>query len=168
MIRHLFLFMGLFTATLCYSQYRPYYTIAFGARAGATGGSSGGTIKGFMTETVALEGIVGVWHGGITGTLLVEKYVPAFRTRGLNWYFGGGAHVTARTGYNRWYIIDKRGYNYMNGGAGFGLDGIFGIEYKIPVAPVAFSLDFKPFMEFSSAGGFAVALDPGIGIKLAF
>jgi hypothetical protein len=168
MTRFLLLFAGLFTATLCYTQYRPYYTIAFGARAGATGGSSGGTIKGFVSETVAIEGIIGVWHGGIAGTVLLEKYVPAFKTKGLNWYVGGGLHYVARTGYSHWYIIDKRGTNYSNGGSGFGIDAIFGIEYKIPVAPVAFSIDFKPFAEFSSSGGFAVALDPGLGIKLAF
>jgi hypothetical protein len=150
------------------AQYRPYYSWAFGFRAGSTGGTSGLSVKGFIGETLALEGVIGYWHGAPAGTLLLEKYIPAFRTKGLNWFFGGGAHYTGSTGFSRWYIVDNRGYDYVEGGAGYGIDAIAGIEYKIPAAPVAFSIDLKPFVEFSDAGGFAMAVDPGVGVKLAF
>jgi hypothetical protein len=168
MKQYLMIFAGLCIAFCGYAQYRPNYTFAIGVRGGATGASSGGTIKGFIGESVALEGIVGVWHGGIATTALVEKYVPAFNTRGLNWYFGGGLHYTARSGYSRWYIIDERTYDYTNAGASYGIDLIGGIEYKIPAVPVAFSVDFKPYIEFGSKGGFGLAIDPGLGVKLAF
>jgi len=158
----------LFCAVHANAQYKPYYSFAIGARGGATGSSSGLTIKGFTGETFALEGIVGYWHGGIATTLLAEKYVPAFHTRGLNWYFGGGLHYTAHSGSSRWYLVDDRAYKYTNEGASYGADLIAGLEYKIPQAPVAFSVDFKPYLEFGEKGGVGLALDPGLGIKLAF
>jgi hypothetical protein len=167
----------LFFAVICcvtgsYAQYRssfkPNYTFAFGARAGATGATSGLALKGFFGESFAIEGIVGYWHGGPTATVLFEKHIPAFGVRGLNWFVGGGAHYIGKTGYSKWYIIDQRGYDYENGGAGYGIDAITGLEYKVPAAPVAFGIDIKPAMEFSSNKGFAVAIDPGISVKIAF
>lgn len=168
MRRYVIVLLTVLAALSVRAQHRPYYTWAFGLRAGATGGTSGLAIKGFIGETTAIEGIIGYWHGAPAGTLLLEKYVPAFRTDGLNWYFGGGAHVTGKTGFNRWYVIDRRGYDYVNAGAGYGIDAIAGLEYKVPAAPVAFSIDLKPFVEFSNAGGFAMAIDPGVAVKIAF
>ena len=163
----IFLFV-LCGTTVSFSQYRPDYSWAIGFRAGTSGATSGLTVKGFLTESVALEGIVGYWHGSLATTLLVEKHVQITKLRGLYFYAGGGAHFTGKSGYNKWYVLQERGYTYENGGSGYGVDGVIGIEYKIPVAPVAFSLDFKPMMEVGSNGGFAVGLDTGLSVKLAF
>lgn len=168
MRRYLLILSVLSASVFAHAQYRPYYSWAFGFRAGATGGTSGVTIKGFFNNSIALEGIVGYWHGAPAGTLLLEAYMPVSRADGLQLYVGGGAHFTGQTGYGRWYIIERRGYDYLDAGAGYGIDAILGLEYKIPAAPVAFSVDIKPFAEFSEAGGFAMAIDPGLGIKIAF
>ena len=50
----------------------------------------------------------------------------------------------------------------------FGVDGIFGLEYKIPEIPFALSLGFKPFLEIDTDGRFYGAPDPGFGIKFKF
>jgi len=168
MKRYLILLLVLCSTAVCFTQYRPNYAWAIGFRAGSSGATSGLTIKGFLTESVALEGVVGYWHGSIATTLLVEKHVQITRLRSLYFYAGGGAHFTGKSGYNKWYIVQQRGYTYANGGSGYGVDGVIGLEYKIPVAPVAFSLDLKPMMEIGSNGGFAVGMDTGLSVKLAF
>lgn len=138
------------------------YGTAIGLRAG---GTSGLTVKGSMGDR-AVEGIIGIWNYGFTITGLYEWITPTSAS-GLNWYYGVGGHVAVNTGYHYWYDSRRDRY-YRNGGFGLGIDGIVGIEYKIPRAPIAFSLDLKPFIELNTAGGMYGALDPGLGIKVAF
>jgi hypothetical protein len=144
------------------------YRTAIGIRAGET---SGLTFKRFVSPNMAVEGIIGFFPNAIGITGLYEGYV-ATDVEGLNWYYGGGAHVTAGTGAtNRTYYSPRTGryevYRYRDYGVGLGIDGIAGIEYKIPRAPFAFSLDVKPYIEVNS-GDVYLALDPGLGIKVAF
>ncbi len=120
------------------------YDFAIGLR---TGGTSGLTLKK-MNPSSAIEGIVGFWHDGLSVTLLWEKYAPAFNEHGFNWYYGGGGHIAfygddfdgrGASWYNHYYDED-------DGGVGFGIDGIVGLEYKIPNVPIALSLDLKPYL----------------------
>lgn len=143
----------------------PTYKTGLGLRAGET---SGFTIKHFFTPHDALEGIVGIWHHGFSLTALYERHQGAFGVSGLNWYFGGGAHMSLAAP-SRLYAYrkgNKRYTYYVNGSFGTGIDGIFGMEYKIPKTPLAVSLDIKPYVEFISTGGIWTSLDPGLGIKL--
>lgn len=137
------------------------YNTAIGLRAGET---SGLTLKKAMGGN-ALEGIIGLWGSGISITGLYEWVAPT-NIGGLNWYYGLGGHVAFGTGY--YYYKSRRGDFYASRGYGLGIDGIVGIEYKIPSAPIAFSLDFKPYIEFYSGGRAFGSLDPGLGIKVAF
>lgn len=139
------------------------YNTAIGLRAGET---SGLTIKKAMGSN-ALEGIVGLWSHGLSATLLYEFYAPAGLS-GLNWYYGYGGHVAFETQAYGWYDYGRRRKYYTTGGVGLGIDGIVGIEFKIPKAPIAFSLDFKPYLEVNTRGGVYGSLDPGLGIKIAF
>lgn len=155
--------MAFCTSVVAYGQ----YNAAVGVRAGET---SGLTIKGFVTDNTAIEGIFGVWHRGVSLTGMYEVYNPAFNANGLSWYFGAGGHVALsnrRDNYD-WYRFGQRRFYVDNGETGLGIDGIIGLEYKIPRAPIAFSLDLKPFVEFNTRGGAWVSLDPGLGIKAAF
>lgn len=142
------------------------YHTAFGLRAGET---SGLTIKQFIGGPNALEGIVGVWYHGFSATVLYERYTPAFNLSGMNWYYGLGGHASLQTGHHFYvYHRDHRHEYYRDGAIGLGVDGIFGLEYKIPSAPLAVSLDVKPYLEFVSDGHIWTSLDPGLGIKLVF
>lgn len=153
--------LALCTVFLCNGQ----YNTAIGLRAGET---SGLTIKGFVANDAALEGIIGVWNHGFSATLLYEIHAPAFNANGLNWYFGAGGHVAFVAGHYDWYRYGQRRYHYYDDGMGIGVDGVVGLEYKISRAPIAFSLDLKPFIEFNTRGGSWVSFDPGLGIKVAF
>ena len=142
------------------------YSTAVGFRAGET---SGLTIKHFMGDQNALEGILGVWYHGFSATLLYERHSQAFSASGLNWYYGLGGHATMYSS-NRYYHYHGRHRHdrYHSGSFGVGVDGVFGLEYKIPKAPIAFSLDVKPYFEVISSGGIWTSLDPGLGIKVTF
>jgi len=143
----------------------PDYKLAVGLRAGET---SGLTIKQIIGNSKALEGIVGVWYQGMSFTLLFEKYEPAFEVSGLNWYYGAGAHAAIDMNYTFRNYWGDRYYHYHSGGVGLGVDGIIGLEYKIPPIPIAISIDVKPFLEVNTLGGAWLSLDPGLGIKITF
>lgn len=144
------------------------YNTAIGLRAG---GTSGLTVKQFIGSSHAIEGIIGFWPNAFSITATYQKYTSSGSVTGLNWYYGGGAHVAIETdptyhydkNRGRWYY-----YRYHDEGVGIGIDGIIGLEYKIPAIPFAISLDLKPFLEVGSYGGVFAALDPGLGIKVAF
>lgn len=168
-------YSSLFSSTSAISQlrfdekqpnYKPDYHNAIGIRAG---GTSGITFKHFFRQTDAIEGILGLWPNAFGLTVLYERHVGIQGAPGLKFYYGGGGHITGETG-RYYYGDDRRDYRYRYGrnGFGIGIDGIVGIEYKIPVIPFAISLDLKPFIEASNYGNIYTAIDPALGIKVAF
>lgn len=152
---------------IAFSQYKPYYNVGIGARAGSTGATCGGTIKVFLTNKTATEAIIGYNRGALTGTLLVEKHFQVSRLKELQGYFGAGGHYVHASGYKNYILIDNRVRTYQDGGKGYGADLIAGLEYKFMDIPLAISVDLKPAIEFNSYGGFIVGIDKSIGIKLA-
>jgi hypothetical protein len=148
----------------------PNYRTAIGLRGGELGGL---TFKHFTSSDGALEAILGLGYSHprvFAFTLLYEKHTPAFNVSGMRWYYGGGGHVTVigeRSGYyrNPWGF---RRYYYESNAIGLGIDGIVGLEYKIPPIPFAISFDLKPYVEVVSGGGTFWSLDPALGIKLTF
>lgn len=154
----------LLLASVGYSQNLktgPTYKTAIGVRGI---GTSGLTIKHFTKATTAIEGIIGFYPNAFSATILVEKYAQAFDTQGLNWYYGIGGHIATQSN-----VIRNDGlYRRETSEFGVGVDGIFGLEYKINEVPIAISLDFKPFFEVATNGDAFVAFDPGLGIKVTF
>lgn len=141
------------------------YSTAIGLRAGET---SGLTFKQFIGSRSALEGIIGIWGNGFTATLLYEHHTTAFNVSGLNWYYGVGGHVSGSSSRSYYHHHNHRHDLYSHGSVGLGVDGIFGMEYKIPQTPIAVSLDVKPYVEIITTGGVWTSLDPGLGIKVTF
>lgn len=166
-IRNL-LCLSAFVAGLAYTpqlkaQYKSEYRTAIGLRAG---GTSGLTFKHFSTPHRAFEGILSFWNRGFGLTGLIEKHSHT-GAPGLKVYYGAGGHVAFydRNGYYRdydWY------YHDYDDGVSLGVDGIVGLEYKIPPIPIAFSIDLKPMIDIHSSGLVGFGLDPGLGIKVAF
>lgn len=141
---------------------RPYET-ALGVR---IGGTSGVTFKHFYNNSHAIEGIIGTFGNGFSITGLIEKHANAFDAVGLNWYYGGGAHIAFYNN-NQYYKLDgRRVDNRESNDVGIGINGIIGLEYSLPDnIPVAFSLDFKPFLEVDTDGDFGVGPDLALGVK---
>jgi hypothetical protein len=139
------------------------YTTALGLR---VGGTTGVTLKHAIRPSTMVEGIVGGFSNGFSVTGLIEKHTLAFNERGLNWYYGGGAHIAVYNNRGRYDRFGREVDYNRDDDLGLGINGIVGLEYRLPDnVPIAFSVDLKPFIEFTSGGNVGFALDPSIGIK---
>jgi hypothetical protein len=137
------------------------YRFAIGIRAGET---SGLTFNFNTSGTTGLEFIAGIWSNWVSITGLYEIRSPALNAKGLNWYYGGGGHFSFATG-----TYYQEGRNYPRGDySAIGLDGIMGLEYKIPEIPFALNFNLKPLFEINSVGDLYFGLDPGLGVKFTF
>jgi len=107
---------------------------------GVRGGwGTGLTIKHFFQRKIALEGIVSTKWRGVYITGLYEIHKTAFDTPGLNWYYGGGAHIAFGNYYaGHPFHFENESYSII------GIDGIVGIEYNFRELPVNIGLDWKP------------------------
>jgi len=101
------------------------------------------TIKHFIKDNAALEGVAYFWGHGFRFTGLYEFHGDINSAPGLKWYVGPGAHFGV---YNDGYW--RNDHYYDDGAASFGIDGVLGLEYKINQAPIALSLDINPYFEF--------------------
>ena len=127
------------------------YETALGVKVWDGGGIS---LKHFVSENNALEGIGYFWKQGLRITGLYEIHGDFNDAGGLKWYIGPGAHV----GF----------YNSKNGDGTFiGLDGVLGLDYKFNGAPINLSLDWQPSFEFGTGRGF-VGSWGGLGVRYTF
>lgn len=113
------------------------------------------TVKHFINDDVALEGIGYFANYGFRITGLYEFHYDITDVEGLKWYVGPGVHVG---------FYDSR----YGGGASIGIDGVLGLDYKFQ-APINASVDWQPSFEFGSAGynGFEGGWG-GLGIRYTF
>lgn len=108
----------------------------------------GFTVKHFLSEKSAIEGIVSTRWKGIEFTGLYEIQNQAFNVDRLNWYFGGGAHLGFYNGnYTKW---GTTGTTYTTAG----IDGILGLEYNFSEVPISLSVDWKPAFNIIGYSGF--------------
>lgn len=123
------------------------YQTGVGLRAGV---SNGLTIKHFISDRAALEGLLHTRWRGLVITGLYEIHQDIDELPGLKWFYGGGAHIGTWNGNrgNRPWGDDRDGYTV------FGLDGIIGLDYKFNAAPVNLSLDYKPAFNITQDAGF--------------
>lgn len=118
------------------------------------------SIKYFMDKNHAVEGLfegTAKYHGyGLIG--LYEIHAEAFHKSGLNWFYGGGAHLNYYEKRNFLTKDNKR----LNKTLAVGVDGILGLEYYIQEIPFTIgidvkpSLDFTPGIDFYPGGGFTI------------
>ena len=133
-------FIVLFAVTVAKAQ---DYNTGIGARAGT---SNGLTVKHFLSERSALEGIFTTRWRGYNFTALYHINDQAFNTSGLNWFYGFGAHAGSYSGDDHPRLEDG-GQQLL-----FGIDGIIGMEYVFEGIPFSISLDWKPGLDL--IGGF--------------
>ncbi len=121
------------------------YNTAIGLRGGLYNGF---TIKHFIGEKAALEGIAETRWRGFNVTGLYEIHNQAFDVEGLNWYWGVGAHLGFWDGTDVTWIDDNNAYTLI------GVDGIIGMEFNFPTVPINVSVDYKPAMNLIGYTGF--------------
>jgi len=118
-----------------------------------------------MMNDVALEGIAGFRDHGLVITGLYEFHQEAFGVHELKFYYGAGAHIGAiGSGVYQRFNGDNQPYNRSS--ILLGVDGVLGLEYRIPKSPIAISLDLNPRAELATGPFFDIA--PGLGLKYTF
>ncbi len=100
------------------------------------------TVKHFISERSALEGLLSTRWKGFEITGLYEIHNQAFDVDRLKWYYGVGGHLGFYNGDNTtWGDIGNK-YKVV------GIDGIIGLEYSFDEIPINLSLDWKPSFSF--------------------
>ncbi len=122
------------------------YSTGIGIRAGL---SNGITLKHFVKNDAALEGIISFRWRGVNITGLYEVHKQIFDVSRLNFYYGAGAHIGFWRGYKKhpWFIDDEP-YTVL------GIDGILGLEYNFTEVPINVSIDWKPAINIIGYYGF--------------
>ena len=132
------------------------YNWAVGVRGG--GMASGLTVKKVLGGSNALEFNINYWYsnGGVIAGMY-EWNTPVI-AEGFNLYYGIGAHLGS--GLKKHSDTDTATFK-------LGADAVVGLEYKIPAAPIAISLDYRPFLNVIDS--FDLGLyDVGLGLKFCF
>lgn len=118
------------------------------------------TIKHFVKDDAAIEGLAYFWRDGFRATGLYEWHGDIKGARGLKWYVGGGAHID-------FWDSDYRNRFRPEGRAAAGIDGVLGLDYKFNGAPINLSLDWQPSFTFIGAN-FTNVDWLGVAIRFAF
>ncbi|GAB2984926.1 hypothetical protein GCM10027049_23950 [Mucilaginibacter puniceus] len=140
------------------------YQIAVGLKFG--GYENGISGKYFFQENTALEAIIGFRNNhGVVLTGLYEIHQEAFNVPALKFYYGFGAHIGG-VGSGTYRRFNGDTQVYTKNQILLGADGVIGLEYKIPNAPIAVSLDLNPRIELATGPFMDIA--PGLGIKYTF
>ena len=100
------------------------------------------SLKHFVDDKAAVEGLGYFWNRGFRITGLYEIHGNINNAPGLKWYIGPGAHIG---------FYDKA---YYDGRTTVGVDGVLGLDYKFKGAPINMSLDWQPSFEFGDGAGF--------------
>ncbi len=111
------------------------YNTGIGLRGGLYNGL---TVKHFVGEKAALEGILATRWSGFEVTGLYEIHNPLADVDRLKWFYGAGGHVGFYdSDYTSW---GDPGTNYTV----IGVDLVLGLEYSFSEIPINLSLDWKP------------------------
>jgi hypothetical protein len=137
------------------------YRTALGVKVWNDGG--GVSLKHFVGNNNALEGIGYFWNGGSRITGLYEFHFDIEGAQGLKWYVGPGAHI----GFYNSHYYETHYYNGRTSGSFIGFDGVLGLDYKFNGVPINLSLDWQPSFEFGDNRGF-IGSWGGLGIRYTF
>jgi len=119
------------------------------------------TLKSFIRDNRALEGLAYIYTDGVRFTGLYEFCGDINGAPGLKWYAGPGAHL------GFWSDNWKEDHSEDDGGVAIGIDGVVGLDYKFKGAPINISLDWQPSFNFVGYNYFEGGWG-GLGIRYTF
>lgn len=148
------LIMGLTLITML-SGYSQDYNTAIGIRGGFFNGV---TFKHFTNNSDAFEIIASTHYRGFLVAGMFQRHANAFDAPGLNWYYGAGAHVG---------VYERRNTPWFKNESGsvstLGINGVFGLEYKIEEVPITIGVDITPAFNIIGHTGFWI--NSGIALR---
>lgn len=92
------------------------------------------SLKYFFTEKTAVEGLI-TFNDPFALGLLVEQHKPLV-TNNFKYFYGAGF------------------YGAFSGSRRAGLQGVIGLDYKLPMIPLNFCIDWKPELTFTKEFSF--------------
>lgn len=138
---------------------------AIGARFGS---ATGITYRYTLNPDRAIEGILSVQSNSTYSRFrlvgLYQYHKPLVDN--LSWFWGFGGSVGSYTG--KAYTTDEGKHFDKYSELALSVDGIVGLEYKIPSAPLAISLDAKPYFDFLQESGFNIVNGLGFSVRYMF
>lgn len=144
------------------------YRTGLGARLGSPWGF---TVKHFVSNNSAFEGIVGSRGRGAEFVALYEYHVYPAKRKEFAVYFGGGGHVGAYDHHRHYYWNDHHNHKddvvHDHRTFAAGVDGIIGISWTFENAPVNLGLDYKPAIMLTHDAGFLYG-DAAISVRYVF
>lgn len=142
--KHFIAFALAFVMVLGTQVVRAQYAYTFGGGLRAGSPLLGVTVKGFLGNQSAIEGIVHFGTYGVGTTALYEYHFYFPGAPGLRWYCGAGGHfATGR--YNTFNPFADGNFARFY----FGVDGVLGMEYVFEHTPLSISLDVVPLLNLS-------------------
>lgn len=103
------------------------------------------------------------WRGEFRNSIVLGVnylWQKGTKTQGLDLYYGFGGQLSSR---RYWDRDDSRERDAI----GFGLTGVFGLEYFIADTPLSAFLDFGPYLELVPATAW-INIDAAIGVRINF
>ena len=122
----------LFAGSAKAQDYKAAIGIRFSSKAALVNNSV--SLKYFFTEKTAVEGLI-TFNDPFALGLLVEQHKPLV-TNNFKYFYGAGF------------------YGAFSGSRRAGLQGIVGLDYKVPMIPLNFSIDWKPELTFTKEFSF--------------
>lgn len=113
-------------------DYKAAIGIRFSSKAALVNNSV--SLKYFFTEKTAVEGLI-TFNDPFALGLLVEQHKPLL-TNKFKYFYGAGF------------------YGAFAGSRRAGLQGVLGLDYKVPMIPMNFSIDWKPELTFTKEFSF--------------
>ena len=116
------------------------------------------SVKHFVQQNNAIEGLLAFWESGNRLTGLYEIHGDINNAAGLKWYIGPGAHIGS------WNDTWKKNNPTRESGMVVGVDGILGLDFKFKNIPLNMSIYWQPsinligYQYFESGWG-------GLGIR---
>lgn len=164
-IRNIFLLAaGIFLANDASAQLTSQHAI--GARFGS---ASGINYRYTLSQDRAIEGILSVQSNSTSNRFRVVglyEYHKELPLNNFSWYYGFGGSIG---NYTYKAYTNSNGENIpKNSELLLSIDGIVGIEYSLPTAPISLSLDVKPYFDFVQESSIKLFDPIGFSIRYKF
>ncbi len=115
--------------------------------------------KQFVKDYQNAEAEAMFWNHGFRVVGLYEWNWDIPGVDGLRWYVGPGAHLG--------FWDNNYTRKSDNSKAGFGIDGVIGLDYKLSDFPLNISLDWQPAVDLIGSTGYGAGYG-GIGVRYTF
>ena len=133
------------------------------------GSASGLNYRYTLAENRALEGIMSVRSNSSSSTFRLVglyEYHKELPLENFSWYYGFGGSIG---NYTYKSYTNKEGVHVpKNAELSLSIDGIIGVEYNLPTAPIALSLDIKPYFDFVQESTIRIFDPVGFSIRYKF